>query len=108
MGVSLRTFIRTVRLQAESVGGSATPASICEGLLTGLFESSIENGRTIIRSAEAGGMTEFAIPAGLTPSEVMNLATQALDWIEAQDTPENPELPTDVRRLRPCFSRVTL
>jgi len=104
--LSLRTFLRAVVLRATA--DSSTPAAVCEGIISGNFTSSVIDGRTVIETAEAGGATKFLLPSGLTPGEIMNMAARALDWIEAQPNPAAPGLPTEIKRLRPCFSRVTL
>lgn len=51
---------------------------------------------------------DFALPEGLTPGELLELASDELRWIEAQPDPDNPGLPRSVRRLRVCFDRATL
>ena len=104
--LSMRTFVRAVVLKATA--DSITPAAVCKAIVSGNFESSVINGRTVIETAEAGGATKFLLPAGLTPGEVMNMASRALDYIESQPNPAAPALPTEIKRLRPCFSRVTL
>ena len=104
--LSLTTFVQAVILKARRDG--ATPAAVAEGILSGNFASAVVNGRTVIRTSEAGGSTEFALPQGLTPAELIDLAGRALRWIESEPDPANPGLPRPVKRLRVCFDRATL
>lgn len=104
--ISLTAFIQAAKLKAAKDSTSAK--AVVEAIVLGQFESSVSNGRTVIRTAEAGGETEFSIPDGLTPSELIELATDALRWIDRQPDPLNPGLPQTVKRLRACFNRATL
>ena len=104
--ISLTAFIQAAKLKAAKDGTNAK--AVVEAIVLGQFESSVANGRTVIRSSEAGGETEFSLPDGLTPSELIELATTALRWIERQPDPLNPNLPQTVKRLRACFNRATL
>lgn len=104
--ISLRTFIQIAQLKATKE--STTAKAVVESIVLGAFESSVVNGRTVIRSVEGGGETEFSLPEGLTPAELIELAGRALEWIEAQTDPNNPGLPQTVKRLRVCFNRGTL
>lgn len=92
----------------QAAATSTTPALVAKALVLGHFTSSVQNGRTVIRSSEAGGLTEFAFPDGLTPGEVIEVAGRALEWIEAQADPLVPALPRISRRLRFCFDRASL
>lgn len=103
---SLRTVLRAIALHAESAGKA--PAEVARALVLGQFQSSVLNGRTVIRTSEAGGNTEFSLPEGLGPGEVMELGARALDWIEAQTDPTAPGLPRVSRRLRAAFDRARL
>lgn len=104
--VSLTTFIRIAKLKAAK--DETTPKAVIEAIALGQFESSVANGRTIVRTSEAGGSVEFSLPDGLTPGELLELASEALRWIESQPDPDNPGLPGTVKRLRVCFDRATL
>lgn len=104
--LSLTTFVQAVILKARRDG--TTPAAVADGILSGNFASAVVNGRTVIRTSEAGGSTEFALPAGLTPPELIELAGHGLRWIESQPDPANPGLPRQAKRLRVCFDRARL
>lgn len=104
--LSLSAFLQAARLKATR--DEVSLKSVVEDILFARFESSIRNGRTVIRTSEAGGSTDFTLPAGLTPTELIELANQALRWLQAQPDPENPRLPKAVRRLRVCFDRAAL
>ena len=104
--VSLTTFIQAANLKAAKDG--VTVKAVVEAIVLGQFESSVVNGRTIVSTSEAGGSVEFSLPEGLTPGELLELASAALRWIEAQADPDNPGVPRQVKRLRACFDRATL
>jgi hypothetical protein len=92
------------RLRATADG--KTLRAILEGILTRQFTVSIESGRHVVSTAEAGGATEFGMVPGLPPGKLISLASKALEWL---DKPGNEAsttaLPTQVKRLRPCYSR---
>jgi hypothetical protein len=106
VAISLTTFIQTAQLRATQAG--TTAKAVIEAILVGQFQSSVSNGRTIIQTAEAGGSVQLAIPDGLSPAEVTELAGRALPWIEARPDPNNPGLPREVRRLRVTFGRARI
>lgn len=106
MGLSLTTFVQLAKLRATQA--STTPLAICQAIALGQFTTSITNGRTVIETAEAGGMVKFEIPQGISPAEVTELAAKAIRWIEAQPNPANPAVPRPIRRLRATFNRAIL
>lgn len=106
MALSLTTFIQAAQLRATQA--NTTAKAVIEAILLGQFTSSVANGRTIIQTAEAGGSVQFAIPDGLSPAEVMEMAGRALRWIESQPDPDNPGRPREIRRLRVSFDRAVI
>jgi hypothetical protein len=78
-----RTFVRAAKIRATALGSPNTPKSILEGILLGQFTSSATNGRTLIRTTEAGGSVEFILPADLGPAEVMAICDEALRIVES-------------------------
>lgn len=62
----------------------------------------------MIRTSEAGGSTDFVLPAGLEPAELLELAVRALEWVQAQPEPDNPALPGRIRHYRVCFDKATI
>lgn len=104
--VSLSAFVRAAKLKATKDGVSLK--AVVESIVLGQFESSVVNGRTLVRTSEGGGSVDFALPEGLTPGDLLELASEALRWIEAQPDPDNPGLPRSVKRLRVCFDRAML
>lgn len=104
--ISLTAFIQAAKLKAAK--DQTTAKAVVEAIVLGQFESAVVNGRTVIRSSEAGGEVEFSLPEGLTPSELIELASTALQWINRQPDPLNVGLPQTVKRLRVCFNRATL
>jgi len=100
--VDLRTFWRIIALQAARTG--KTPRAICEALLLTQYSMSIENGRTVVETTDAGGSTRFGLPGSLNASEIAALASAALDHIDVSGS----TLPQAVRRLRPTFDRASL
>lgn len=104
--LSLSAFLRAAKLKATKDGVSLK--AVVESIVLGQFESSVVDGRTLVRTSEGGGSVDFALPDGLTPGELLELASEALRWIAAQPDPDNPGLPRSVKRLRVCFDRATL
>jgi hypothetical protein len=104
--VTLTAFIQAAHLKASK--DSQPVKAVIEAIVLGLFESSVVNGRTVIRTSEAAGSVEFSLGDGLSPSELVELATTALRWIESRPDPLNPGIPRQVKRLRVCFDRGSL
>jgi hypothetical protein len=102
MGISAGTFLYAAKLSAAKKG--TTVKSVLESILVGQFETSVSNGKTLVRTSEAGGSVEFAIAEGLDAGEVAELAREALDWHSV-----NPDSnPRRIRRLRATFNRASL
>ena len=104
--ITMRAFLHGTTLKAAKDG--VTPATVLKTILEGLFSATVVNGRTVISTSEAAGSTNFVLPDGLTPVEVMNLASEALIYVNAQSDPTNPILPGPVRRFRVTFDRAQL
>jgi hypothetical protein len=100
--ITLSTFIQALRLKAARDG--KTPKEVAEAILLGQFNSSVVNGRTVIQTSEAGGSTQFTLPSGLTPADVMELAAEVI----RRNVTADSALPQRVHRLRVCFDRATL
>jgi hypothetical protein len=74
-----------------------------------IFADSIQDGKILVSSAEAGGSVTFAIPPGHTPLELMELCQEALDWCNQFSDPNNPpETQRRIKRLRADFSRAVI
>lgn len=96
---------------SESVPANSTfantPAGILEGIIVGRYESEMQSGKTLIHSAEAGGVTEFSVGGELSPSDVVEIAMEALAWLKDQPDPLNPPLYPSrrIKRLRVSFAK---
>jgi len=100
----IRAFIRAAKLQATAVGNGATITSILEGIVLGRFNDEATEGKTIVKTSHAGHEVEFALPKGLTATDVLELAEAALQELERQTDPDNPTFSTrKIRRLRANF-----
>jgi hypothetical protein len=106
VALSLTTFIQAAQLRATQA--NTTAKAVIEAILIGQFTSSVAKGRTVIQTSEAGGSVQFAIPDGLSPAEVMEMAGRALRWIDSRPDPNNPGLPREVTRLRVSFDRASI
>ncbi len=103
-----RTFVRAAKIRATALGSPNTPKSILEGILLGQFTSSATNGRTLIRTTEAGGSVEFILPADLGPAEVMAICDEALRIVESSPDPLNPTVQSRrIMRLRASFRQAS-
>ncbi len=86
--ITMPAFLLGTKLKAAKDG--LTPQVVLETIVRGLFEATVVNGRTVIRTSERAGSTDFVLPEGLTPAEVLNLAQQTLAYVLAQPDPANP------------------
>lgn len=88
----IKAFVRAAVLQAQAVGGSATPKSILETLVLGRFTTEVTDGKTIVATTIGEQSVTFHVPNDLTPTQILELAEAALQVIEAETDPENPTL----------------
>ena len=87
-----------------------TPTSILEGIQAGKFNAEITDGKILIHSAEAGGVTQFALLPDMSPAEIIDLIEETITWIQTQCDPVNPPLyaPRRIKRLRASFGKATI
>lgn len=104
--VSLRNLILLCKLKAEADG--KTLRAILVGICLRQFEVSIESGRMVVSTAEAGGATQFSEVTGMTSPQLIAMATAGIEWLDRQQNETPSGLPSPVRRLRPSFGRVML
>ncbi len=106
----IRGLVRAAKARATALGGSNTLVSVLTGLLTTQFNLSVVNGRVIVSTAEAGGSVSFATGGEISsPEGFIALVEEALEWVEQQADPNNPNLsPRQVTRLRATFEHLTL
>jgi hypothetical protein len=86
---------------------TVTPTSVLEGIIVGKFNAEITDGRILIHSAEAGGVTQFAMLPDMSPAEIIDIIEETITWIQAQADPLNPPLyvPRRIKRLRASFAK---
>lgn len=107
--VLARALVRAAKLRATQLGGANTPKSVLEAILLGQFTSSATNGKTLIRSGEAGGFVEFEVQADLGPADIIELVETALTLIENSPDPLNPAVGgRRIMRLKVSFGRAIL
>jgi hypothetical protein len=85
-----------------------TPLDILYAILDGKFESELTNGKTLVSVSDAGGSTSFTIMQDLSPSDLVEVAGDAIDFIESQPDPTNPRLPNRIMRLRASFAKTQI
>ncbi len=103
----LRAFVRAAKRQADQT--STTPTAVLEQIITGRFTSEATEGKTLITTTEAGGTATFILPAGFGPADVMALAEEAIEWLEQQPDPNNPNLSARrIVRLRVSFGKAAI
>jgi hypothetical protein len=104
----LKAFIRWAVAEAQRLGPPATPKSVLEAILFGRFTTDVRNGKTVISTSEAGGSVTFSFSDSLSPSDIIAVAEQALEWLESQPDPDNPDMSglARVKRLRAAFDRM--
>jgi hypothetical protein len=98
-------FVRGAVLAGAASNPTKTPKEVLEAIVLARFKSEATNGRTLISSSESGGSTSFSAPAMLSPADVIALAERALQWLDTQTDPANPNLAglRKVGRLRASF-----
>lgn len=103
-----RAFVRAAILRATQLGSPATPKSVLEALVLGQFTTTVQNGRTVLRTSEAGGEVMFHFPDNLSPSDVMALAEEALCMVENSPDPAHPTVQVRrIKRMRASFSKAS-
>ena len=105
------TLVRAYVIGAKKVAADTgtTVVAVLESLIVGQFKTLSRNGRTVVSTSEAGGSTTFSIPADLAPDDVMDLATEALDFITSQADPNNPSASSRrIKRFRASFAKASL
>lgn len=85
-------FVRAAKLQADSVGGGATPKSILEQIILGKFTAEVTDGKTLVSTTVGEQTVSFHVPNDLGPSSILELAEQAIQFLESQADPDNPVL----------------
>jgi hypothetical protein len=114
MRAMILAAVRTAEAQTEATEGAApttvTPASVLEGIVMGKFETELQEGKTLISTSEAGGTASFSIVGGLNPSDIVEIAMEALTWLQDQPDPNNPPVyPTKrIKRMRASFAKATI
>ena len=92
----------------QTVGANQDPSPALGSLIQGKFNSEITDGKTLIRTMEAGGDTQFALMGDLTPADIVDLAMQALSWVAQQPDPTNIGLPRYIKRVKATFNHATI
>lgn len=90
------------------LGEGQTLVGALENIIHAKWTSHVENGQTLIRSSEAGGSTELTFERGLTPTELLNLAERALEYLMSLPPDQRNNPPIDVlhvRRIVPTFAK---
>lgn len=102
-----RFLLRNALVRAAKLHNPTSPQSALEHLIVGKFLVEVHDGKTVVRTEEAGGSIFFAT-ADLGPGQVLELAEEALQWLMTQTDPTNPPLnPRRITRLRASFGQVT-
>lgn len=98
--IEIRALVRVAKIK-----NSAAPLQFLKDLLVAIYDGGdFSSGKILINSQEAGGAVTFAIPAGHSPKSLMALVEEAIEWLEQQDDPTDPDLsPRRIRRLRASF-----
>lgn len=101
-------MVRAAVAKGEAAVPPQTPIEVLTKLIAGYFDTTVTNGVTVVSVSEAGGTTSFQIPEALDAAGVMGLAEQAIEWLEQQPDPANPDLSAFKRttRLRPVYFRL--
>jgi hypothetical protein len=96
----MRIIIRGARLSSPT-----DPISALEAIMLGKFTTEVTNGKTVIKVAGNGMITEFAFPSDISSGIILAAVEDALTWLEAQDDPLDATLlPRAIKRLTASFA----
>ena len=89
---------------------TVTPTFVLEGIQAGNFNAQITDGKILIHSAEAGGVTQFALLPDMSPAEIIDLLEETITWIQTCHDPLNPPLyaARRIKRLQASFAHSTI
>jgi len=100
----MRAMIRAAKLAVP-----ASPRKALESIILGKFTTEATDGKTLISTTEGGGTATFAFPSDFGPAEVMALAEEAIEWLDQQPDPDNPDLrQRRILRLRASFDQAVM
>jgi hypothetical protein len=114
MRAMILAAVRTAQEQTEAQDGATptkvAPSAVLEGIVMGKFETELQEGKTLISTNEAGGTASFCIVGGLNPSDIVEIAMEALTWLQDQPDPNNPPVypAKRIKRLRASFAKATI
>src|SRR6185503_11964032 len=78
----VRALIRAAKVQGEASGKK--PVEVLTDIITGKFSLDFSDGRTVISTSEAGGSVTFATMPNLGPDDVLAMAEEAIERLEAR------------------------
>ena len=74
-----------------------------------LMDDDVASGKMLISTAEAGGSVSFSALPGYSPIEMLRLVEEAIQWLQTQADPNNPNLtPRRIKRMRVSFAKAVL
>lgn len=105
-GITKADLIRAVKIHARRDG--VLVREVLESIILSRFQTSIVDGQTLLDVSDEGMSMRFVFPDGLSPAEIIRVASEALEWVEKQADPDNPGVPQLVKRFRATFGRACL
>ena len=85
-------IVRAAKLRATELANGTTPKGILEGIILGKFTAEVTDGKTVVSTTVGEQSVSFHVPNDLGPSDILELAESAIQHLEAQENPEDPDL----------------
>lgn len=102
--VKIRRLVRVAMLK-----GGESPKKFLEKLLLSIHDTGINNGTILVGTSENGGSATFQITNEFNPDTFSDLVEEAIEWLEQQPDPNNPNLsPRRIKRLRVTFNKAVI
>lgn len=95
-------------VRVAKIKNDADPLAFLKLLLVAIYEQDISTGKVLISSTEVGGSVTFALPPGMTPDSLFSLVNEAIQWLESQDDPTDPQFSRRIKRGRFSFSKASI
>jgi hypothetical protein len=105
----IRAFANSASRLAVAANPPSTLTKFLQAMQDAIFQNEIQDGKILISTSEAGGAVAFQIPQGQTPTDVLALVQEALDWCNQYPDPDHPPLTARrIKRLRASFAKATI
>jgi hypothetical protein len=93
---------------AAARANPAEPLKSLEEVICGRYKTEVVDGRTLIRTDDAGGSVQFILPPDFGPAEIMAIAYEAATFIANEPDPTKPRIyGRRIKRLKVSFLKTS-